>query len=112
MSVFSSVIPTRFVPRTNGKILETSPDQLHGNLTQRQMIALKGNHQYRLIICHQGMLWITQQNDAEDYVLHAGESFLITLPGRVLIQALEESILDISTQLTMPPSKGIPELSP
>lgn len=40
------------------------------------------------IICKQGIVWLTQFNDSQDHLLHHGQQFLITNPGKVVIQAL------------------------
>ena len=36
----------------------------------------------------QGALWITQEGDLRDHVIEAGEMFLISQPGKVVIMAL------------------------
>jgi Protein of unknown function (DUF2917) len=35
-----------------------------------------------------GSVWLTQQGDGRDVVLHEGESFVIDRPGRTVVQAL------------------------
>jgi hypothetical protein len=49
------------------------------------------------LACAAGELWITQDGDLRDIVLRAGEDFT-TLPGRrVLVSALEDSVLEVRT---------------
>ena len=36
----------------------------------------------------EGLLWVTQEGDAEDYLIGAGESFVATRPGRLVVQSL------------------------
>jgi branched chain amino acid efflux pump len=45
------------------------------------------------ITCHAGTVWITQENDARDIYLAAGESFAFDRPGLALINA-EEGMKD------------------
>lgn len=42
------------------------------------------------IVCQKGRLWITQATDPQDYVLMAGDKFVVTRPGVVLIQGVRE----------------------
>ena len=49
----------------------------------------RGDQRGRVIICYRGVVWITQEKDLVDYVLQEGEIFIVTLPGSVLVQALE-----------------------
>lgn len=106
MSVTSSIIPNlnTTVPRRHSQV--ECEDLIHKELDRHEMISLRGQHLYRLILCRKGMLWITQKNDPEDYVLHEGESFLVTLSGRVIIQALQKSSMEISSPITARPYKG------
>ena len=41
------------------------------------------------LMCCAGTIWITQENDARDIYLSAGESFTVDRPGTVLISAEE-----------------------
>lgn len=36
----------------------------------------------------EGLLWITQEGDPTDYLVGPGESFVVTRPGRVVVQSL------------------------
>jgi hypothetical protein len=42
-----------------------------------------------------GTLWITQEGDPEDVVLRAGEHFVVRLPGRTVIQAVDAAWVSI-----------------
>jgi hypothetical protein len=65
-----------------------------------------GDDRWKMIVCRQGMVWITQERDFQDYVLEAGEMFLITQPGVVLMQALEDARVEITPSLKTTPYKG------
>jgi hypothetical protein len=48
------------------------------------------------IACADGALWITQYTDARDIVLHAGQSFVVDRDTKVIVSALETSIVSIA----------------
>ncbi len=52
----------------------------------------------KIISCLRGSIWVTQEHDLEDYILDEGESFMITIPGRVIIQALEDSSFSVNNR--------------
>jgi hypothetical protein len=47
----------------------------------------------RMVMCCAGTVWITQENDARDIYLTAGETFVLDRPGLALISA-EEGVKD------------------
>jgi hypothetical protein len=65
-----------------------------------------GDHRWQVITCQRGMVWITQRRDVRDYVLEAGEVFVITLPGAVLVQALDDACIQLSPSLRAKPYTG------
>jgi hypothetical protein len=40
-----------------------------------------------LVKCLGGVLWITQSDDTDDIVIHAGQSFVLDRPGLALVSA-------------------------
>jgi hypothetical protein len=48
------------------------------------------------LYCERGVLWITQTNSTEDYLLHAGESFTLNEYSKVVVQALEGAVFHLS----------------
>jgi hypothetical protein len=46
--------------------------------------------------CHDGVLWITLDNDSRDIVLQAGESFTPDTHERALIYAIKPSIMALT----------------
>ena len=40
---------------------------------------------------YEGTLWITEEGEIEDFVVAAGEAFVVTRPGRTLVQAMAAS---------------------
>lgn len=49
------------------------------------------------IICERGVLWVTRSGDLEDHVLMPGERLLINQGGKVVIEAMRESQLRITS---------------
>lgn len=72
--------------------LEVNPQTLC--LRPHQLLKVRGGIGHA-VVCHSGSLWVTQQRDARDIVLRAGESFALDRKGLVLVQALEHSALGI-----------------
>lgn len=71
--------------------------QVHLDLEVGARWQARGDQRGRVIICCRGVVWITQERDAVDYVLQEGEIFIVTLPGLVLVQALEPASVTIVT---------------
>jgi hypothetical protein len=67
---------------------------------------LDGDQRWRVMRCQQGVIWVTQERDLQDYVLTAGETFIITQPGRVVVQALEDATIEITAPLKTAPYAG------
>jgi len=48
------------------------------------------------VICVRGMVWLTQEQDARDHILSAGETFVCDRAGTVLVNALaHDAVLDL-----------------
>ena len=69
------------------------------HLNQYQTHSLRGGPPLKAVVCHQGQVWITQEKDLQDYVLAPGEIFILTLPGRAVVLALEASRIEIIDNL-------------
>jgi hypothetical protein len=53
--------------------------------------SIEGNRRGDVISCKSGTLWVTQEGDFKDYIIEAGRNFWVTRPGRVIVQALDNS---------------------
>jgi hypothetical protein len=87
----------RNVPTTAATIID---------MESKEMQHLKGDHRWRMIICREGTVWITQEHDVRDYVLTPGDVFLVTQSGRVLIEALEKARVELTPTLKTAPYVG------
>lgn len=75
-------------------------------LDKRQLLRATGNNRWRAILCLDGAVWITQPGDARDHVLEAGEMFLISQAGAVIVQGLVDARLRITSCLASPSFYG------
>jgi hypothetical protein len=62
-------------------------------LNRGQPISMDGDRRGSRLRCLSGQVWITQPGDAMDHLLAAGNDFIITRPGRVVVQALTHHAL-------------------
>jgi hypothetical protein len=51
--------------------------------------------------CLEGMLWITEEGNRNDYVVQGGEAFQLSGDGRAVIQALHSSRLAVDAELRL-----------
>ncbi|MEW6028624.1 MAG: DUF2917 domain-containing protein [Chloroflexota bacterium] len=47
------------------------------------------------VTCDQGIVWLTESNDRQDYMLKPGHSMVIRQRGEVVIEALRDATLSI-----------------
>lgn len=80
--------------------------QVHLNLEVGALWQGRGDLRWRVILCRRGAVWITQERDGVDYVLQAGEIFIVTLRGLVLVQALEAASVTVTPSLRVTPHTG------
>lgn len=63
---------------------------------------LDGDARGTEIACLQGILWVTQQDDGQDYILNSGDRMVISRRGRVVIEAISDAILRITPAKFLP----------
>jgi hypothetical protein len=61
-----------------------------------------------LVKCLRGVLWITQSNDTDDIIVHAGQSFTLDRPGLALVSA-PIGPADIVVQAAAAHARSIPQ---
>jgi hypothetical protein len=64
-----------------------------------------GNNCWRAILCLEGAIWIAQERDFQDHRLEAGEMFIISRPGKVIVQALVDARIQITPCLATAPCR-------
>ena len=75
-------------------------------LKKNESHRMTGSHRWEVIACEQGRVWITQECDLRDYVLNTGEAFLVTMPGKIAVKALRDSVVIISKSVKQKPFSG------
>lgn len=75
-------------------------------LADGQLWRAEGDHRWSVIICLEGMVWLTQERDWRDYVLTAGDVFIVTQPGKVIASAKGHATLQIAPTLETVPYTG------
>lgn len=66
--------------------------QIPGTLARGEMLRLR-NAAGSSIHVDAGRLWITQENEGVDYIVEAGETFVVCMGGVTLVTALRPSAL-------------------
>ena len=59
-------------------------DEMELHLEAREMLHVHDGLGLQ-VTCVAGILWITQSNDTNDIVVHAGQSFVLDRPGLALV---------------------------
>jgi hypothetical protein len=75
-------------------------------LTRGKLWRIAGDNCWRAVVCVEGVVWVTEEWDLQDYVLEAGQMFLITLPGKVIVQALVDARVGLTPSLEATPFQG------
>ena len=87
--------------RTVDSKLSTTRNQKATQLPERRLCAqmverLAGIDRGDAIVVTQGILWVTQEGDPQDYVLSPGERFVANRHGMVVVEALTDAAMRTS----------------
>ena len=66
-------------------------------LQRKGVYRLRGRKRGPAVACLEGTLWITQAGDPRDHVLVAGEEFAINRRGDVLLEAVREARVRVTS---------------
>jgi len=97
------VFPVHALGLAARKIQDAAADW---ELRAGDLFCLTGDSRWRMIVCLRGVIWITQERDMQDYVLTSGEMFLVTLPGKVVVQGLQDAAVKFTPSLKTAPYVG------
>ena len=64
-------------------------------LKKHQLLTLNETQPKMAIECKQGVIWVTHSGEKQDYTLHAGRSYLPKGKGSLVIEAIDDSCVDI-----------------
>lgn len=63
-----------------------------------QVLNLDNTRHHMAIECRNGVIWVTCAGENQDYMLRAGRRYVPKSKGAVVIEALNESCVDIEEQ--------------
>jgi hypothetical protein len=66
-------------------------------LERRGLYRLRGRKRGPAVTCLEGAVWITQAGDPQDHVLVAGEKFAVNRRGDVLVEAVREARVRVTS---------------
>lgn len=69
--------------------------QIDLNLHLHEVLNLSHLHAGMSIECEHGVLWVTSAGDINDYTLTPGESFIAHDSSSVVVEAVEDSVLNL-----------------
>ena len=65
-------------------------------LHPRQVLNLDNKGHRTAIECKNGLIWVTSAGEQQDYILHAGKSYIPRTKGNIVIEAIDEARVDIA----------------
>jgi hypothetical protein len=60
------------------------------------------------VSCVRGVTWITQERDARDIILSAGQSVVLDRPGLAVVFAFKDAVITTGPALQLPAPAGVP----
>jgi hypothetical protein len=66
-------------------------------LQRKGLYRLRGRKHGPAVTCLEGTVWITQAGDPRDHVLFAGEEFAVNRRGDVLVEAMREARVRVTS---------------
>jgi hypothetical protein len=67
-------------------------------LHSHQVLNLDETDHRMAIECKSGVIWVTHSGENQDYMLRAGRRYISNTKGKIIIEAIDESCLDIEEQ--------------
>lgn len=64
-------------------------------LAKGELHTLPEDRCIQTLTVHSGIFWVTQEDDARDYLLKAGESLSLQARGTTVIEALQAGVLEL-----------------
>jgi hypothetical protein len=75
-------------------------------LRDGELWSQEGDARWSVIVCLEGRVWLTQERDWRDYLLTAGDIFVVTQRGRVVASAQGPAVLQVTPPLESAPFAG------
>ena len=106
MSEISTVQAPILELRTMPTVRNVHGPMMTIELNDGELWRAEGDQRWSVIVCAEGMVWLTQERDWRDYLLTAGDLFIVTQPGKVVASAKGHATLQISPSLETRPYVG------
>ena len=71
-----------------------------------QGLGLRGKPGRQTLFCLEGKVWVTQEGDIRDYLLEAGDAFLVSQSGLVMVRALTPAYIGYAENRMTAPFRG------
>jgi hypothetical protein len=76
-------------------ILSSKTPKIELFLRPREVLSLDNRQHPMAIECKNGVIWVTRTGGHKDHILNAGERYIPTSKGSIVIQAIGESQVNI-----------------
>ena len=67
-------------------------------LHPHQVLNLDETDHRMAIECKSGVIWVTHTGENQDYMLRAGKRYTSKTKGKIIVEAIDESCLDIGEE--------------
>ncbi|TAN44212.1 MAG: DUF2917 domain-containing protein [Nitrospirae bacterium] len=84
--------------RFSGEIEKAGSGLVKISLNADSLARLEKSRGCAVVECTEGVLWVTQQKDFADYLLHKGERLRINTHGLVMITALTDAKVEVRAE--------------
>lgn len=69
------------------------PGEMH--ISKGRVLSLGDTAPGYRVACRSGLIWLTRENDIEDYLVGTGAMLVVNGSGKIVIEALKDSIVSI-----------------
>jgi hypothetical protein len=76
-------------------ILSSKTPKIELFLRPREVLSLDNRQHHMAIECKNGVIWVTRTGGHKDHILNAGERYIPASSGSIVIEALDESQVNI-----------------
>lgn len=87
----------RFAPANESNHTRAAAPATDVQLQRKALYRLRGKKHGPAVTCLEGTVWITQAGDPRDIVLAAGDEFAVNRRGSVLLQAMREARVRVTS---------------
>ena len=71
-------------------------------MPRNSFLRVEGDSRGTKIVCRSGSCWITQKGDLKDYLLESERDFIVHRDGLIVVQALTDTEIAVSSEKEKP----------